>query len=168
MTQLIYTSVLLIITLRFTCGRRKICSAIRKFQNIISMIYCKVFFCFLCLNSFNCQRQSYFGWNLLYLSKKRPRPIWTSVKRPGKWLSSKTNFSTFLQISCSNFKLKLLEWPVRSKKLFPETNIHKNIWDKHQFSCEIKHYEKSPVSVFQEIFISIDKIFIYGEVLTTM
>ena len=47
--------------------------------------------------------------------KERPRPnwkvlqyqIWTSVKRSKKKLSSKTNFSTFLQLSRSNFRLKL-------------------------------------------------------------
>ena len=47
--------------------------------------------------------------------KKHPRPylkrfqyqILTSVKSSGKYLSSKTNFSAFLQISCSNFRLKL-------------------------------------------------------------
>ena len=47
--------------------------------------------------------------------KANPRPnlkdfqyqIWTLVKRSEKTLSSKTNFSTFLKISCSNFRLKL-------------------------------------------------------------
>ena len=49
--------------------------------------------------------------------KKGPRPnlkgfqyqIWTLVKRWGKQLSSKTNVSTFLQISYSNFRLKLCQ-----------------------------------------------------------
>ena len=66
---------------------------------------------------------------------------WTSVKRSGKHLSSKANFSTFLQISCSNFRLKLCQSPsswenyqtnqiwkglgrLRSKKVFPETINH--------------------------------------------
>ena len=35
MRQLVYTSILLIINLRFTCGERKICSTIKKTQNII-------------------------------------------------------------------------------------------------------------------------------------
>ena len=51
--------------------------------------------------------------------EKHPRPnlkgfqyqIWTSVKISGKWLSSKTNFSAFLQISCSNISLKLCQTP---------------------------------------------------------
>ena len=38
MRQLVYTSLLLIITLRFTCGERKIFSTIRKSQNIMKMI----------------------------------------------------------------------------------------------------------------------------------
>ena len=36
--QLVYTGSLLIITLRFTCGERKIHSTIKKSQNIMSMI----------------------------------------------------------------------------------------------------------------------------------
>ena len=47
--------------------------------------------------------------------KKRQRPIlkdfqyeiWTSVKRSGKQLLSETNFIPFLQINCSNLRLKL-------------------------------------------------------------
>ena len=60
----------------------------------MNMIVCKLFlslFMFF-FNNFNCQKQSYSGWNLLYLFKKRPGPnlqdfqyqIWTSVKRLGK------------------------------------------------------------------------------------
>ena len=63
------------------------------------------------------KKQSYFDWNLLYLSKRRPWPslkvfryqIWTSVKGSVKLAASKTEFSTFLQLSCSNFQLKLCE-----------------------------------------------------------
>ena len=36
--SLVYTSLLLIITLRFTCGESKICSTIKKSQNIMNMI----------------------------------------------------------------------------------------------------------------------------------
>ena len=47
--------------------------------------------------------------------KERPRlnskvlqyQIWTSVKRRKKYLSNETNFSVFLQLSRSNFRLKL-------------------------------------------------------------
>ena len=35
--------------------------------------------------------------------------IWTSVEGSGKKLSSKTNFSALLQISCSNSRLKLCQ-----------------------------------------------------------
>ena len=84
------------------------------------------------------------GFYFIFL-KKRPRlnltdfqfQIWTSVKK-----SSKTNFSASLQISCSNFRLKLcqrsysyencqtnqfgrgLKW-ARSNKLYSETIIYK-------------------------------------------
>ena len=36
--QLVYTSLLLIITHRFTCGENKICSTIKKSQDIMNMI----------------------------------------------------------------------------------------------------------------------------------
>ena len=38
MKQLVYASLLLIITLRFSCGERKICSTIKKSQNIMNEI----------------------------------------------------------------------------------------------------------------------------------
>ena len=41
------TSLLLIGTLRFTCGEKKIWSAIKNFQKIMNKIVCKIFFCFL-------------------------------------------------------------------------------------------------------------------------
>ena len=47
--QLVYTSLLLIIKLRFTCSERKICSTIKKSQNIMNMVVCKILFCFLYL-----------------------------------------------------------------------------------------------------------------------
>ena len=43
MRQILYTSLLLKITLRFTCDVRKICSKIKKSQNIIKIIVCKNF-----------------------------------------------------------------------------------------------------------------------------
>ena len=68
--------------------------------------------------------------------------ILTSVERSEKQLGSKATFSTFLQLGCLNFKLKLCERPwsyksceqdqvprclgrVRRKAMFPETIIHK-------------------------------------------
>ena len=47
MRQLLYTTCLLLIaTLRFTCGGRKIWSTIKKSQNIMNMIVSKIFFFF--------------------------------------------------------------------------------------------------------------------------
>ena len=56
--------------------------------------------------------------HLIFL-KKHPRPnlkgfqyqILTLVKRLGKELSSKKNFSAFLLISCSDHRLKLCQRP---------------------------------------------------------
>ena len=117
----------------------------------MTIIVCKIFFCFLCFyEQLQLSKQPYFGWDLLYLSQIQPGRnlkvfrywIWTSVKISVKKLSSKTKYSTFLQLSCSNFKLKLCKKPhsyhnsqkyqfwrdlgqVRSKKLFLETSVGK-------------------------------------------
>ena len=42
--QLVSTSLVLIITLRFTCGERNICSTIKKSQNFMSMIVALISF----------------------------------------------------------------------------------------------------------------------------
>ena len=84
------------------------------------MNVCKFFFAFyVFINSFNCLKQPYFVWNLLYLSKKMSstksetlsihnlglrEKIWKLVKA-----NSKTNFSAFSQSSYSNFRLKLCQ-----------------------------------------------------------
>ena len=79
----------------------------------------RLFFAFyVSFNSCNCQKQLYLSWNLLFLSKIRPKTtfkvfqyqILTSVKKSEKHLANKPNFSTFLQLSYLNFKLKLCEW----------------------------------------------------------
>ena len=42
-----------------------------------------------------------------------------------------------------------------------------NIWDKLKFLCEIVHYGKNSISIFEEFFASIDKIFILAGRLDT-
>ena len=84
---------ILINTLLLTCGERKTCSTIKKFQNNMNIIVCKNSFYFLCLYlQLSLSKTVIFGWNLLYLSKKGPKPnlkgfryqIWTLVKGSGK------------------------------------------------------------------------------------
>ena len=92
--QPVYTSLFLLIIIRFTCGKRKICSNIKKSQNIINMIVCKILFFSLChyWQLFNCWKQSYLIGIYIIFLKKRPRPnlksfqyqIWSSVKRSRK------------------------------------------------------------------------------------
>ena len=41
-------------------------------------------------------------------------------------------------------------------------NDGQNIWEKLSFSCEIAHYGKISISLFQQFFGDIDKIFISG------
>ena len=117
----------------------------------MTIIVYKIFFCFLCFyEQLQLSKQPYFGWDLLYLSQIQPGRnlkvfrywIWNSVKISVKKLSSKTKYSTFSQLSRSNFKLKLCKKPhsyhnsqkyqfwrdlgqVRSKKLFLETSVSK-------------------------------------------
>ena len=48
--------------------------------------------------------------------------IWTLKKRSKKILSCKTNFSTFLQLSCSNYRLKLIK-DLRVAKIIKQINF---------------------------------------------
>ena len=54
-------------------------------------------------------------------------------------------------------------FPKRMRDFNHSQNIHEKLW----FSCEIAHYEKLSISVFQEIFTSADNIFISGGGLST-
>ena len=73
---------------------------------------------------FTCGKKPYLGWNLLYLSKKRPKTNLTSLsipkestkqvfqyqistlaERSERQLASNTNSNTFLQLSCSSLKV---------------------------------------------------------------
>ena len=95
----------------------KLAQLSKKSQNIMSMIVWK-FSGNISLSIALILKNSHIlaGIHFIYL-KKFPRPnlkgvqyqIWMSVKGLGKQLSSKTNFNSFLQISCSNFKLKLCQ-----------------------------------------------------------
>ena len=51
MTQLVYTSLLLTVTLCFTCGERKVCSTIKKSENIKDMVL-GAFLLILCFKDF--------------------------------------------------------------------------------------------------------------------
>ena len=94
------------------------------------------------------------------------------MKRSEKQLPSKANFSTFLQLNYSNFRLKPYEKPKLSKKLnlkgsgasWKPKNVSRDNHSHHKVfetnSCEIEPYEKSLISVFQESFASINKRFI--------
>ena len=104
--------------------------------------------------------------------KSRPRKnlkgfryqIWTSLKRLGNKLSSKTNLNAFHQISSSNFRLKLCQ-RLKSYKHCQNNQIWGGLGrvrKKKLFSYEIAHYKKRSVSAFQEIITSNDKIFISG------
>ena len=86
------------------------------------------------------------------------------MKRSEKQLPSKANFSTFLQLNYSNFRLKPYEKPKLSKKLnlkgsgasWKPKNVSRDNHSHHKVfetnSCEIEPYEKSLISVFQESF----------------
>ena len=45
--------------------------------------------------------------------------------------------------------------------MFQETTHPLNVCNKLQFSCEIAHYRKNSISVFQEIFASADKVLFF-------
>ena len=110
---------LLIITLCFTCGENNTFSSIKMSQNIMNMVAWEIFFIFflslltaLILQSSPILARIYITFlkNYCILKLKGFQfQIWSSVKRLVKYLLSKTNFSTFLHISCSSFRLKLCQ-----------------------------------------------------------
>ena len=105
--------------------------------------------------------------------------ISTSVKRSEKQLASKASFSTFLELSCLNFRLKLCERvktykkcernQVDEEKIVSRNNHSQNIRDKI-FETHVNHVKlrkKVLISIFQQLFASINKIFILGGRLST-
>ena len=101
-----------------------------------------------------------------------------------KWIAKKASWETM--VSCKRLSVEwttVREWKTyymttivfsegRIDSYYPEKILNLYyatiiIWDKLKFSCEIGHYGKSSTSIFQEIFISTDKIFISREGLCT-
>ena len=95
----------------------------------------------------------------------------------GKAVTNKGNLMTFLQLSCSNFNLKLsgsfksyknCKWnklwsslmSARSKKLFPETIIHKIFETNSSFHVKHWNMRKLEFLFFSIFFASINTIFI--------
>ena len=120
MRQLVYTSLLLIITLGFAYGERKICSTIKKSQNIMNMIVCKNSFLFFmslltALISKNSHTLTAVYFTVLRktsqtkLEKLSISNLDLNLKIGKLVISSMKNSSIFLQISCSNFGLKLCQ-----------------------------------------------------------
>ena len=120
----------------------------------MNIIVCKISFCFLSLLTALIIKNSRILAEIYFiLLRKRPRPnlkgfqyqTWTSVNRAEKQLSSKTNLSAFIanyllkcQVKSSvkglrftkivkQIKLEGVLGQVRSKKMFPETIIHRVI-----------------------------------------
>ena len=54
-----------------------------------------------------------------------------------------------------------------NQKHLSRDNQLQNIWHQPQFLPEIAHYRKSWISVFQEFFAMIDKIFILAGIMDT-
>ena len=79
------------------------------------MIVCKISYWFLYLATPNIKNSDNLAGKHFIFLKKHSRPnlkvfqyqIWTSVKSSEKQFSSKTKFNMILQLSCSNFALKL-------------------------------------------------------------
>ena len=106
--------------------------------------------------------------------------IWTSVKRLWKYLSSKTNLSTFLQFSCSKFRLKLFQRPssckncqidefgrslrwVRGKKLFAEITIHKILEINSNFYVKYRSTVKDQFRFFNSFLLTLIKFSFWEE-----
>ena len=112
------TSLLLIITLRFTWSEKNLL----KFQQVSKYFEpnCLQNFLllFISLLTVLIVKNGHILAKVFFtILKKRPRPnvkgiqyqFWTSLKRSQKSLSIKTNFGAFLQITCSKFEFNLCQ-----------------------------------------------------------
>ena len=120
--QLLYISLLLLIMLCFTCfdflNYQKVSKyyELDRLQNFL-LLFMSLLTALIVKNS-----HILAGIYVIFL-KRRPRPnlkgfqyqLWTLEKRSKKWLSNKTTVSAFLQISCSNLRLKLCQRPQNYK-----------------------------------------------------
>ena len=98
------------------------------------------------------------------------------MKRSKKQLQSKTNFSTFCNLiplilnqNCvKGFRVTKIVKEIKSEgvwgKLKAKNSFYRQPFTKYlrltQIPCEIALYGKSLISVFQEVFASINKVFI--------
>lgn len=114
---LLYTNLLLTITLGFTCNERKIWQSIKKVTNYHIHHWLQNFL-LLCLSLLIAQiskNSLILGKIYLTFLEKPPRPnykvfqykTWTLVKKFVKQLSRKTNFDAFLRLISSKFGLRL-------------------------------------------------------------
>ena len=117
--------------------------------------------------------------NFCYISDRNPCTVKVNIKET--FMGNNGFLQTFIcWMDCSQRIKDLLhdKYSIRWEKdrfLLPWENVgpmssnnySENIWDKFKFLCETAHYGKSLISVFQEIFISTDKILISGEGLCT-
>ena len=112
------------------------------------------------------------------LSEKIGKVVGRKFLVVGKKIGKKCG--SFLQISCTSFRLKLCQRPQiyqnyqkkkkknikrfgtsQKQETFSRDNNSQNILDKLQVSCQITSYWKSSISFSQEIFASTDKGFIF-------
>ena len=134
---------------------------------------------------------SWYGIYYIFLKKRLAinlkgfqNQIGNSVEIMKKQLSSKTTFRDFFQTFCSNIEVETVSETLQlqkttmqvefarvcgefEQKTVSRNNHSQNILDKLQFSCEIAHYGKSSISIFQEIFVSTDKLIFSGGSLST-
>ena len=98
-------------------------------------------------------------------------PSW-NIFNPGWNVSHNCNFFQ-LSIPSWNFDLR---WkssysrPLNQSfdcKLKLGYNNRQIIWDKRWFSCEVEYYGKTSISIFEDVFASIDEFFILGGRLST-
>ena len=104
--------------------------------------------------------------------------ISTSVKRSEKQLSSKAIFCSFLQLNCSNFRLKQCKRPWSYKNCqryqvwrslgrvkvwggFPGTISHR-VFGANSSVRGMAHCGRGLIAIFRRFFVSINKIFMFA------
>lgn len=102
----------------------------------MTTVVCNIFFPFYLFTRIcKCEKQSHFSGEAQYLSKKTSQTkrdslqyrVLSSLKSFKHYLSSNTNFSSLLQVSCSNFCLKIVLKALKLQKLSKKSSSFKSL-----------------------------------------
>ena len=122
----------------------------------MTTVVCNIFFPFYLFTRISkCEKQSHFSGEAQYLSKKTSQTkrdslqyrVLSSLKSFKHYLSSNTNFSSLLQVSCSNFCLKIVLKALKLQKLSKKKFKFQELGGKNCYrQSRTKYFKKLGIS----------------------